>query len=146
MPGPLPALPGGAAGGPAGKAPRPLLDSCGAPEGDPGRERVRAVRLIAPDEPFFSGHFPELPVVPGVFLVELLAECGRRIAGAAPEGGERAWRIVEVGPVRFRRRVSPGDRLHLEVERAGGAADRPSFAARALVEGRLVTEAGFTLG
>ena len=128
--------PVGGTPGPA-RASRRLLDACDRPSGD----TIRASREVGPDEPFFAGHFPSLPVAPGVFLVEALAECGRRLHGDR----ERALRLVEVEAVRFRRRVSPGDRLDLTVTRAGGSSVRPRFTGAVRVGGRPAVEARFTL-
>lgn len=112
---------------------RPLLDELAPPERDsPGR--ITARRRVPEDEPFFAGHFPGMPVVPGVFVVEALAECAR-------------WRLgpgttLACAPlVKFRRRVSPGDTLELELTPAGGEGDRRWFDAVASVNGRTAVEA-----
>lgn len=124
-------------GNPGPAAARPLLDACAEPVGD----TIQATRLVPPEEPFFAGHFPSLPVAPGVFLLEALAECGRRLHGEAGRG----WRLAEVEKVRFRRRVSPGDRLDLTVTRVGGSSGRFRFRGSVRVGGRPAVEAAFTL-
>lgn len=110
---------------------RPLLDQIGEPDSD---GRVAARRRIPENEPFFSGHFPAMPVVPGVFMVEALAECARRSlrSGAA---------FASAPLVRFRRRVSPGETLELSVTPSGGEGDRRRFLAVASVEGQVAVQA-----
>ncbi len=146
MPGSPPAHGEGPVAPPATAPGRRLLDSWRRETGEPGATAASAVRVFPEDEPFFAGHFPELPVVPGVFLVEALAECARRLLGAHPDGAGREWRLVEVDRVRFRRRVSPGDRLELRVVRQDGPDEQPRFQGEAQVGAQRVVEVAFTLG
>jgi UDP-N-acetylglucosamine acyltransferase len=97
---------GRAAGGPAG-FPYALVDRVLAVE--PG---VRAVgtKLVSANEPYFAGHFPGAPVLPGVVLCEALVQLGARLAGA-----DGTFRLLAVERGRFRRPVTPGDALQLEV-------------------------------
>lgn len=129
-------------------APRPLLDSgaAAAPEGV-----LRGRRSFPADEPFFAGHFPGLPVAPGVFLLEAMAECVRaglagKDTGFPAEGASGgALRLRGATGVRFRRRIEPGDRVEfeaIELEPAPAAsARRRRFRAAAVVEGRKAVEA-----
>ena len=110
---------------------RPLLDEIGEPEGG---VPVTGRRHLPADEPFFAGHFPGMPVVPGVFTLEALAECARR---SLPVGAT----LASAPLVRFRRRVDPGDTLELTVTPAGGEGARRRFEAVASVEGRTAVQA-----
>jgi 3-hydroxyacyl-[acyl-carrier-protein] dehydratase len=81
-------------------------------------KRVRAYKNVTANEPFFNGHFPGLPVMPGVLQVEALAQAAAVLAhhmdGFDP-GNQIAY-LMSVDGVKFRRLVEPGDRLDLEVE------------------------------
>ena len=112
---------------------RPLLDETPASEdGEPAR--IVARRCVPEDEPFFAGHFPATPVVPGVFVLEALAECVRRVLGPGTA-------LASAPLVKFRRRVSPGDTLDLVVAAAGGGGGRRRFDAVASVDGQRAVEA-----
>lgn len=127
-------------------APRPLLDP------DPAGCPFRGRRSFPADEPFFAGHFPGLPVVPGVFLLEAMAECVR--AGLAEEntglaeedtGLAENLRLRGATGVRFRRRIEPGDRVDFEARESeadpASSAGGRRFRAEALVDGRRAVEA-----
>ena len=110
-------------------APLPsLLDEIGRPEAIGDRIEVRASRLVPPEEPFFAGHFPGMPVVPGVFVVETVAACARRILASRLESDSARTPpdpplLQKIPSVRFRRRVTPGDTLELRAvltSRKGG--------------------------
>lgn len=112
---------------------RHLLDEVGEPGGD-APVRITARRRVPEDEPFFEGHFPAMPVVPGVFVLEALAECVR--AALAPGAT-----LTAAPQVRFRRRVSPGETLDLTVTAAGGEGDRRRFHGVASVDGERAVQA-----
>jgi 3-hydroxyacyl-[acyl-carrier-protein] dehydratase len=84
-------------------------------ECEPG---VRAVGLkcVAANEPFFAGHFPGRPIMPGVLIIEALAQVGAVALLSLPEFRGKVALFGGVDDVRFRRPVVPGDVLRLEVE------------------------------
>lgn len=72
-------------------------------------------KRFAPDEPFFAGHFPSHPVVPGVLLIECLAQCGGAGIAAQSDGTGSILFLAAVEKAKFRRQVRPGDEVRLEV-------------------------------
>ncbi len=99
---------------------------------------VRAIgtKLVSANEPFFAGHFPNAPVMPGVLICEALVQLGAHCVG-----GERPLRLTAVKRARFRRPVLPGDALELEVVRATDAAD--GFVGVVEADGAVVAEVEF---
>lgn len=84
-------------------------------EYDPARSYIRGEKAVASNEWFFQGHFPGLPVMPGVLQVEALAQT-MAVYVAQQEGfGERIGLFAAIDECRFKRVVLPGDRLTLEV-------------------------------
>lgn len=79
-------------------------------------KRVSGLKNVSINEPFFQGHFPEYPVMPGVLILEALAQTGA-IAVMSMEGNKgKIGFLAGVDKCRFKRQVKPGDQLHLEVE------------------------------
>lgn len=80
-------------------------------------KRVLAYKNVSCNEPFFNGHFPGNPVMPGVLVVEALAQAGGLLTqvshGGVAEG--RSFYLVKIDGARFSRMVAPGDKLELEV-------------------------------
>ena len=85
-------------------------------EFDPGK-RVVAWKNLTINEPFFQGHFPSRPVMPGVLVVEALAQAGGVLYQLTNGGGDddKLFYLVKVENARFSRMIVPGDRLELEV-------------------------------
>jgi 3-hydroxyacyl-[acyl-carrier-protein] dehydratase len=81
-------------------------------------EHITGRKMVAYNEPWFRGHFPERPVMPGVLIVEALAQLGGVLAYATAGGGTAPGHMLLLGldKVRFRRPVTPGDALDLSVE------------------------------
>ncbi|QDH71846.1 3-hydroxyacyl-ACP dehydratase FabZ [Marilutibacter alkalisoli] len=80
-------------------------------------KRVLAYKNVTINEPFFNGHFPGHPVMPGVLVVEAMAQAGGLLTQFSNEDGPdgRLFYLVKVDNARFSRMVVPGDRLELEV-------------------------------
>jgi 3-hydroxyacyl-[acyl-carrier-protein] dehydratase len=78
--------------------------------------RAVGIKNVTMNEPFFQGHFPEYPVMPGVLIVEALAQVGAvTMLGTEEHRGKIAF-FAGINKVRFKRQVKPGDTLKLEVE------------------------------
>ncbi|MBT9152680.1 MAG: 3-hydroxyacyl-(acyl-carrier-protein) dehydratase FabZ [Firmicutes bacterium] len=82
---------------------------------------VRAVghKQVTINEPFFGGHFPDYPIMPGVLIVEALAQVGAVALLSVPEHQGKLALFAGIDAVRFRAEVRPGDSLRLEVELQG---------------------------
>jgi beta-hydroxyacyl-ACP dehydratase FabZ len=108
-------------------------------------ERVVAIKNVSVNEPFFAGHFPGHPIMPGVLILEAMAQTagvlGMSRIGATPESSVIYFMAID--KAKFRKPVVPGDQLRLEVTplRSGGTIWK--FAGKALVDGQVVTEAEF---
>jgi beta-hydroxyacyl-ACP dehydratase FabZ len=83
-------------------------------EWDPGK-RIVGIKNVTINEPFFQGHFPGHPIMPGVLIVEALAQAGGILALKAMGGGKRIAYFTGIDNCKFRRPVVPGDQLRLEI-------------------------------
>ncbi|HEX4137047.1 MAG TPA: 3-hydroxyacyl-ACP dehydratase FabZ [Bryobacteraceae bacterium] len=105
-------------------------------------ERIVGIKNVTANEPFFNGHFPEFPVMPGVLIVEAMAQtAGVLVLKSIPDRDSKLVLLVSIDAARFRRPVVPGDQLRLEmvvIRRKGTVA---KMAGKATVDGRLVAEA-----
>ncbi|MFD2760968.1 3-hydroxyacyl-ACP dehydratase FabZ [Lentibacillus juripiscarius] len=79
-------------------------------------ERVTAVKNVTANEPFFQGHFPDYPVMPGVLIVEALAQTGAIGVLGIEENKGKIGFLAGLDKCRFKRQVKPGEQLQLEVE------------------------------
>ncbi len=84
-------------------------------EMEPG-ERAVGIKNVTQNEPFFEGHFPDYPVMPGVLIVEAMAQVGAVAVMAKEEFRGKLALFAGIDGVRFRRQVIPGDVLRMEVE------------------------------
>ena len=110
---------------------------------EPGRRGV-GLKEFTSEEPFFRGHFPGNPVVPGVLVIEALAQVGCVVTLSLPENRGKLVYFAGINGLRFRRPVMPGDGLRLEVSltRTRGRVGKGS--ARATVDGETVVEGELT--
>ena len=108
-------------------------------------ERVVALKNVTANEPYFDGHFPGRPIMPGVLICEALVQAGGLLASCSKDGLPEGRGIVLAGleHVRFRRRVVPGDQLRLEVELVHKHRPLWKMKGRAIVDGKLAAEAEF---
>lgn len=79
-------------------------------------KRAVGLKNVTMNEPFFQGHFPDYPVMPGVLIIEALAQVGAVAVLSMPEFAGRLAFFAGIDGVRFKRQVRPGDTLRLEVE------------------------------
>ena len=109
-----------------------------------GNGRLRALKNVTINEPFFQGHFPGQPVMPGVLIIESLAQaCGLLVQMSRAQNPEsRAlYYLVKVDKAKFTRIVGPGDQLILDVELKRMIRSMGLFQCRASVDGKAVAEA-----
>ncbi len=84
------------------------------------KERIVAIKNVTINEPFFIGHFPGLPIMPGVLIVEAIAQAGGALLLTEVEDrADKVMVFTGIERAKFRRPVSPGDQLRLEVEVKG---------------------------
>src|SRR5690349_17863023 len=82
---------------------------------EPGQRAV-GEKLVTIGEPFFQGHFPDFPLMPGVLILEALAQTGCVAALSLPENRNKLAFFAGIDKVRFKRPVRPGDTLRLEIQ------------------------------
>jgi 3-hydroxyacyl-[acyl-carrier-protein] dehydratase len=110
-------------------------------------QRVLAVKNVTINEPFFQGHFPGHPVMPGVLVLEALAQAGGLLtqlsaaAAGAASGEEKLFYLVKIDNARFSRMVVPGDRLMLEVKLKRMIRNMAMYECTASVDGKTVASA-----
>lgn len=108
--------------------------------------RIKAIKNVTINEPFFSGHFAHYPVMPGVLLIEALAQAAGilSIRSRSREGRSEndMYFLVGIDEARFKRQVIPGDQLVLEVEEMSSKRGVVKYIARALVDGQVACQAG----
>lgn len=112
---------------------------------EPGK-RVTAYKNVSANEPFFTGHFPGLPVMPGVLQIEALAQAASMLVKDMPgfDPSTQVAYLMSIDGVKFRRIVVPGDRLDLDVEMETFRRGIMKVKGRATVEGERACEAVIT--
>ena len=110
-------------------------------------ERVTGIKNVSVNEPFFQGHWPETPVMPGVMIIEAMAQVSAvLIFGDTRDPDGKLAFFLGVDKARFRRTVVPGDQLLIECEMVRRRRNACKVAAKALVDGVVVAEAVMTFG
>jgi len=109
---------------------------------------LHALKNVTFNEPFFLGHFPDYPVMPGVLVIEALAQLAcvlTLLSGKCRSDSPELIFLDRVDAARFKRQVIPGDQLILEVETTLITADDGAFVTRARVDGQVAAEAELTV-
>ncbi len=110
-------------------------------ESQPG-ERLLAIKNVSINEPFFQGHFPIAPVMPGALIIEALAQTTCLLANESAETSDNAvYLLVGVDKARFKRQVVPGDQLLLEAVLIKRRRNIWVFSASASVDGKIAASA-----
>ncbi len=107
-------------------------------------KRINGYKSVSGNEPFFQGHFPGKPIMPGVLIVEAMAQTACVLLLNKPELKNKLAFFMGIDGVKFRKPVVPGDQLELRVQvlRAGGRVGKAR--GEAFVNNEMVTEAEFT--
>jgi 3-hydroxyacyl-[acyl-carrier-protein] dehydratase len=113
----------------------------------PGKSAT-GIKAVTINEPFFAGHFPARPIMPGVLIVEALAQTAGVLAihtaRAAGTGGDKLVYFMAIENAKFRNPVEPGCLLHLKVDVVQDRGRIAKFTGRAEIDGKLAAEASFT--
>ena len=107
--------------------------------------KATGVKNVTINEPYFSGHFPERPVMPGVLIIEAMAQTAAVfvVHTLGPESEGKLVYFMSVDGARFRKPVEPGDQLRVEVTKQRSRGNVWKFSGRATVDGTLVAEATY---
>ena len=107
---------------------------------------IKAYKNVTVNEPFFQGHFPGAPIMPGVLILEALAQAGGLLAVSGLEDNldDKLFLFTGLDGVKFRKQVVPGDRLDLECSNIRMKLKLCKMDARAYVDGKLAAEAQIT--
>jgi beta-hydroxyacyl-ACP dehydratase FabZ len=110
-------------------------------EMEPGK-RIVAIKNVTFNEPFFNGHFPGRPVLPGVLLIEGMAQAGGLLLlQDIPDRGKKLLYFAGIDRAKFRRPVVPGDQVRYEVDVVRLRSVHCKLAGRVLVDGKVAAEA-----
>lgn len=106
---------------------------------EPGK-RVVGIKNVSANEPFFQGHFPEYPIMPGVLIVEALAQIAGIAVAVIEENKGKLGVFASIDGMKFKKQVLPGDVLTLEAEILSSKMGVTKAKVKATVEGKLVAE------
>ena len=111
-----------------------------------GIKSARGIKNVTMNEPHFQGHFPGTPIMPGVTIIEALAQTAAVMVGVTHELANTNMLIyfMAIDKCKFRRKVIPGDVLELHVETLRGGSKIWKFKGKGLVNGEMAAEAEFT--
>jgi beta-hydroxyacyl-ACP dehydratase FabZ len=105
-------------------------------------ERIVGIKNVSVNEPFFVGHFPAFPVMPGVLITECMAQvAGILVLKEIPDRHQKLVLLASVDQAKFRRPVRPGDQLRIEMSMISKKATMCKMSGKATVDGVVVAEA-----
>lgn len=105
-------------------------------------ERIVGIKNVTANEPFFVGHFPEFPVMPGVLITESMAQvAGVLVLKSIPDRHSKLVLLASVDEAKFRRPVRPGDQLRIEMTMVSRKSTICKMSGKATVDGVVVAEA-----
>jgi len=105
-------------------------------------ERVVGIKNVTVNEPFFAGHFPDYPVMPGVLIIEAMAQvAGVLVLSGIPDRKNKLVLLAGVDGAKFRKPVRPGDQLRMEMKVLRSRASMAKVSGTATVDGAVVAEA-----
>ena len=105
-------------------------------------ERVVGIKNVTVNEPFFAGHFPDYPVMPGVLIIEAMAQvAGVLVLSGIPDRKSKLVLLAGVDGAKFRKPVRPGDQLRMEMKILRSRASMAKVSGIATVDGTIVAEA-----
>ncbi len=110
-------------------------------ESNPGISAV-GIKNVTINEPFFQGHFPDQPIMPGVLIIEAMAQVAGILAFCSGVEGKSVY-FMSVEKAKFRRPIVPGDQVRMEVKLLHRRGNVWKFSGAAMVEGKVVSEAEF---
>jgi len=104
-------------------------------------DRIVGIKNVTVNEPFFTGHFPDYPVMPGVLIIEAMAQvAGVLVLKEIPDRANKLVFLAGVDNAKFRRPVLPGDRLRIEMKVVKKKASVAKMQGQATVDGNVVAE------
>lgn len=105
-------------------------------------DRIVGIKNVTVNEPFFNGHFPDYPVMPGVLIVEAMAQvAGVLVLSQIPDRKNKLVLLAGVDGAKFRKPVRPGDQLRIEMKLSKRKATMAKMSGTASVNGAIVAEA-----
>src|SRR3954468_14597578 len=105
-------------------------------------KRIVAIKNVTMNEPFFAGHFPDMPIMPGVLVVEAMAQAGGALLlTEIPDREHKLMVFTGIERAKFRKPITPGDQVRLEVEVIVWRSNAVKMQGKAFVDGKLACEA-----
>lgn len=109
------------------------------------KKRIVAIKNVTVNEPFFTGHFPNYPIMPGVLIVEAIAQAGGALLlTEIPDRDDKLMVFTGIQQAKFRRPVLPGDQVRIEVDVIVWRSSAVKMQGHAYVDGKLACEATVT--